>query len=225
MKTALVTVVSGAVYEHFSDQLFASAEEFFHPTDEVEFYMVQGRSGWPEATMYRHHFLYDNMPDADYVFLTDADMLFEGEVGSEILPTKDSTRLQIAATLHPGYVGAPPDLLPYERREDSYCAIPIDGGKYYFCGGFWGGTRQGVIQLAAATSTVIDLDVEQEITPIWHDESALNWFLDKNPPQIRLSPSYCYPDNAVYYKGLWGGDFDRKLVALDKTTEQRVARG
>lgn len=218
MKTALVCVVNGAIYEQFADDLFRSAAEFFHPTEKVLMTSKIGHSGWPDATMYRWHHLLDVMPDADYVFMSDADMRFEAEVGPEILPTTGTT-----ATRHPGYVGIAPNDLPYERRTASTCCVHA-GGRHYYCGGFVGGTRAAMVWLASKIVAKIDTDVERGIVPVWHDESALNRCLLSAPPMKVLSPAYCYPDNDAYYKTIWSEPYERKLVALDKTDEQRRGR-
>lgn len=219
MNTTLVCVVTGAIYEKFAEDLFSSADQFFHPTKEVEYLMLPGTPGWPEATMYRHHHLRDhllsNYTDSDYVFLSDADMRFEGDVGPEILPKEG-----VAATLHPGYVLRQPK--PYERREKSAAYLPA--GEYYYCGGFVGGTNEGMLGLSDQIAAIIDADRANGLTPIWHDESALNRVLAFSPPEVTLSPSYCYPDDASYYRSVWPEAYERKLVALDKTEAQRGVR-
>lgn len=217
--TALVTVVSGSAYEAFSDDLFRSASEFFHPTKDVEFVMLNGLSGWPDATMYRHHFLAVNMPETDYVFLSDADMVFESKVGSEILPKEGTT-----ATLHPGYIGKSNEELPLERNPDSCAYVSMNEGDTYFCGGFIGGTREAMLRLSVEISLIINTDVNRDICPIWHDESALNRVLINHPPEIILSPAYCHPMDSSYYETIWPEKFSRKLVALDKTQSVRGDR-
>lgn len=217
--TTLVVVVSGSVYESFAEDLFSSAAEFFRPTKKVDFLLLPGRSGWPDATMYRHHVLNRHLPNSSYVFLSDADMRFEGRVGKEILPVSG-----ISATLHPGYVNTWPAHLPYEKNPNSACFVPEGKGRNYYCGGFWGGTRQAVQNMTRVTSYAIDLDKTHGHTPLWHDESALNWALAYGPPEVVLSPSYCYPDNDSFYKTIWPNQYERKLIALDKTSDQREGR-
>lgn len=220
MKTTLVTVVSGDLYEKFTSDLFDSAEEFFHPSDEVDLLMLYGHPGWPDATMLRPQVLTKCFPDSDFVFLCDADMLFAGPVGNEIL------RYGLTATTHPGYVGMHRDMLPYERREDSACYIPYGKGEFYFCGGFWGGESGAVLRACLVIAQLIKEDVQDGITPVWHDESALNHYLALiKEPKVKLTPSFCYPDNDTYYKTFWPEKYERTLVALDKSPEQRAGRG
>ena len=55
----------------------------------------------------------------------------------------------------------------------------------------------------------IDIDLNNNIIAVWHDESHLNRYFIDNKPEIELSPSYCYPEN-------WNLPFEKKLIALDK---------
>lgn len=219
MSTTLVCVVNGSVYESFAEDLFRSAEEFFHPTQQVKFLMLQGPSGWPAATMYRHHILAQHMPNTGFVFLSDADMRFENHVGEEIVGSS-----AITATLHPGYVTSAVGLKPYENRPESAAYVRSHQEENYYCGGFIGGSRQRMLNLSREIANIIDIDRFNDITPVWHDESALNKVLAWKPPEIILSPSYCYPDNDAYYKTLWAQEYQRKLVALDKTQSERGER-
>ena len=183
MKTTLVTVVSGEIYEKFSEDLFRSAEQFFHPTEDVECLMLYGAEGWPNATMHRPWFLERSFPQSDFVFLVDADMRFEAEVGPEILPRNYG----LTATLHPGYVDVNRLDLPYERRDYSACYIPQDAGGRYYCGGFYGGGGPAMRNLLVAISDLILADHANGVTPTWHDESALNKCLSLYKPDVTLN--------------------------------------
>ncbi len=220
MKTTLVAVVSGEIYEKFTEDLFRSAEEFFHPTDEVECLMLYGAEGWPNATMHRPRFLARAFPDSDYVFLCDADMCFVAEVGPEVLPTS----FGITATLHPGYVDVNRLDLPYERREYSSCYIPPDKGGRYYCGGFYGGGGAAMRNLCTKIDILIALDEGHGVIPVWHDETALNCVLADYKPDLILNPSMCYPEDDTWYKRFWQHKYIPKLVALDKTAAQRIGR-
>jgi len=215
----LVTVVSGVAYERFSDDLFRSAEEFFHPLEEVEHLMLQGATGWPHATMLRYHALLQapELLSFNYIWMVDADMRFEETVGREVLG-------RIVAVRHPGYVHSPISELPYERRPHSACAIAKRVGSTYYAGGFVGGETGYVFALADRIAGMIDHDMNQGIVPRWHDESALNRCLADDPPEVALSPAFCHPENDEWYLTVWPEPYPRKLVALDKTVGERGHR-
>lgn len=225
----IVTVATGDDYVRFAQQLRESANENWlagrKPGKPVKFVQLEGPSGWPDATMYRWHLLLDAIRQIEtrFVFLLDADMLIEGKVGDEVLPLEDGD-WGITAVQHPGYVGRPRAELPYETRQESVCFVPPEEGGSYFCGGVVGGGRLGVRALAEQITLLIDLDRQRGITPVWHDESALNRALARRPPEVVLPPSHCYPDNDAAYRSWWPLQWRRAIVALDKTQAERGDR-
>lgn len=207
MSACLITVVSGEPYERYADRLFASALQHF-PGDLIR---LPARLGWPDATLYRYHEILEaNLPNYDYFYLCDADMIWEAPAGDIFS--------EIVATQHPGYVGKKD--LPYEDRPESTAFV--DEGFTYYAGGFVGGEREAFLDLCRKMVFAIDEDEEHGITARWHDESHLNRVLRDSPPTLTLSPSYSYPDDASGYPWLWR--YPRILVAVDKTPEERAGR-
>lgn len=213
---ALVTVVSGSDYERFAQEMFESATEFFSPDPVIAHITLPGREGWPEATMYRYHVLLENrfsLELFDHVYMIDADMVFRGRVGNEILGDR-------VATLHPGFVGRNSRHLPYERRSTSRAYV--GGGDRYYAGGFVGGTTDSFMWMADRIAKGVDRDAGDGIVACWHDESHLNAVLNVYPPNVLLSPSYCMPDDSSGYP--WLSGLERKIVAIDKTPSERGSR-
>lgn len=214
---ALVTVISGDAYRRYAHELFASANTFLRPQGGSELVALEGRPGWPDATLYRYHALLNWHCRYDHIFLCDADMRFASPVGDEILG-------RLVATQHPGFVRTRRDALPYERRDESVARVARDEGGTYYAGGFVGGERDAFLALAATVVKQIDADDQRGVTAVWHDESHLNRALIDNPPTKVLSPSYCYPDDDSGYLKAWPQRYRRKLVALDKSEEERGGR-
>jgi hypothetical protein len=219
---ALCVVAGGDSYVRYAERLFESAREHFHPSDDVRLHLIAGAEGWPNGTMLRAAHLLANWPTTDFVFLCDADMRFEGPVGAEILPDGDG----IVTTLHPGYLDQPPEALPFETRDDSACYVAPELRARYFCGGFWGGAQSAARRLAVSVSTRIAADAARGITPVWHDESALNSaVVHWRGPHLVLDPSYCHPDrDGFYVEHVWRRQLPRLLVALDKSSDERGDR-
>jgi len=173
----------------------------------------QKRLGWPYDTLmrfsiYNQHKEYFN--DLDYIFATDADMLFVGIEGDEILSDR-------VATQHPGFEKNKPLWgyeTPYDRNEHSTAFIPHGAGTYYFAGGFYGGNRNEFITMIDRVTCNIMTDLEHyNYIAVWHDESHLNRYFIDNPPTCILDRSYCYPENGQA-KGY--PICIPKLLALDK---------
>ncbi len=210
-------VVATGKYIQFVKPLIESAEQHFCKNHRVTYfiftdqepiplpntvYVFQKRLGWPFDTMNRYHIYYNNrdlLKSQDYLFASDADMLFVGEVGDEILGER-------VATLHPGFIGKRGT---YETKPNSRACVHSREGKHYFAGGFYGGARDSFLQILKTNIANIDDDLSRGVVAVWHDESHWNRYCIDHPPTVILSPSYCYPEN-------WNLPYPKKLLALDK---------
>ncbi len=181
-------------YFVFTDQ------EFDPPEDVVR--IEQRRLGWPYDTMMRYQVYFDHWDELstqDYLFACDADMLFVGDVGEEILGER-------VATLHPGFVGKRGS---YEADSHSKAYIGKKEGRHYFAGGFYGGKRDPFFHILKTNIDHIQDDLARGIIAIWHDESHWNRYCIDFPPTVILTPSYCYPEH-------WNLPYTKKLLALEK---------
>jgi hypothetical protein len=160
---------------------------------------------WPFSTAKRSFYYLENFrfyEDCDYAFAVDADTLFAGKVGEEILG-------KTVATLHPGFYNKPNSKFTYERREISSAYVPAGQGSRYYCGFFYGGERVSFVETLKGLVALSKIDFQKGIIAVWHDESYLNKYLLLNPPEKVLSPSYCYPEE-------WSLPFEKKILALRK---------
>lgn len=167
--------------------------------------LEQAHMEWPKTTLLRNHIFLNNrsaLEGMDYLYYSDADMLFVDTVGDEVLGT-------LVATTHPGFYNKPRSEYSYETRPESTAYIPPNEGFGYFAGGFNGGKKDEYLKMAETVRANIDADSAKGITAVWHDESHWNKYLTKNPPSTILSPSYCYQESASL-------PFPKKLIALDK---------
>lgn len=210
-------VVATGKYIQFVKPLIESAEKYFCKNHHVTYfvftdqetiplpntvYVFQERLGWPYDTMNRYHVYYKHRElfiEQDYLFASDADMLFVGDVGDEILGER-------TATLHPGFVGKRGS---YETSVKSRACIHKSEGKCYFAGGFYGGNRACFLHILQTNIQNIDEDLSRGVIAVWHDESHWNRYCIDYPPTVVLTPSYCYPES-------WSLPYPKKLLALDK---------
>jgi hypothetical protein len=225
MKTALITIASGAKYVDYAKAMFESAKKFLPFAEQLTF--KDGPVGFPNATLYRYHtFLKDEsiLRQYDYIFYSDADMLFVAPVTEEEIFSDG-----ITATLHPGFAHERKDEVtgittytcgtPERANKESRAYIPRGTWNKYFCGGFNGGTSEAYLRMARKLREDIDWDKENwglGYSAIWHDESYMNRYLYDNPPAKILTPSFCYPEN---YDGGYGWKaelYPPKLIALNK---------
>ncbi len=230
-------IVATGKYIAFVKPLLDSAEKYFCPDHKKTYFIFtdstahglnsllkspykdivvityQKRLGWPYDTLMRFSIYNQHknlFAQTDYMFATDADMLFVGTEGDEILADR-------VATQHPGFEKNKPlwgNEPPYDRNEKSTAYITYDSGTHYFAGGFYGGTTSEFIKMADSITNNIFTDIEQHnYIAIWHDESHLNRYFIDNQPSIILDRSYCYPENGEK-KGY--PTCSPKLLALDK---------
>ena len=217
-KVGLCIVATGK-YDVYAESLIESARLHFCKNHDVTYFVFtdgnvqeasdvkkvyQKRLGWPYDTLKRFHVYEANkevFKDMDYLFATDADMRFAGDVGDEILGKR-------VATLHPGFY-AKPGQCSYEKNKRSTAYVSKREGKTYYCGGFYGGSREEFLKFISTAIKQIDSDLQWNHIAVWHDESHLNRYFIDHPPTVVLNPSYCYPES-------WNLPFDKKLLALDK---------
>ena|SRR3972149_2369057 len=226
-KIGLLVMATGK-YISFVEPLIVSAEKYFCKNHDVTYfiftdsnlastdrvmYLYQPRLGWPFDTMMRFH-VYDRHRDLlagqDYLFACDADMLFVAEVGEEILS-------QRVATLHPGFLDKEGS---YETDPISTAYVSPKEGKYYFAGGFYGGTAEEVLKAVRINAEHVDEDLKKGYIAVWHDESHWNRYCIDHQPTLILSPSYCYPETVYSFFPKELGNYSGKLLALDKNHEE-----
>lgn len=218
MKVAMMVIATGK-YIKFVAPLWESAKRFFLSNHELSMFVFTDspevphgtiriehqHAPWPGPTLMRYH-VFDKHKDIlskqDYLYYSDADMLFVDKVGDEVLG-------DLVGTIHPGFYNKPKEQFSYERRPESTAYIPLGCGHYYFAGGFNGGTAPRFLSMASEIKSQIDTDLSKNIVAIWHDESHMNKYFTGNQPTVRLSPSYCYPES-------WSMPFQKRLLALDK---------
>jgi hypothetical protein len=230
MRIGLITVATGEKYRQHAACMLASAKEFFPAAEQIIFtdQIIGPDCNWPreanvfeippavypEATLFRYHFFLTQkvfLSGFDYLYYADADMKFVAPVG-------DILANGLVATLHPGYAVRNTQGTP-ERRKESTAYLPEGTNKQYFCGGFQGGKARDYLAAAEALAFCIDLDRRRGITAIWHDESFWVNYLYFHPPAKILTPSYCFPEEAIAQGGYCGWtkeQFPPILTAVDK---------
>ncbi len=210
-------IMATGKYATYAERFVESCRKFFFTNHQVTYFIFtdqplqpskdvvrveQQRLGWPFDTMmrfkvyYQHRELFHNI---DYLYASDADMLFVDYVGDEILSTRIGTQ-------HPGFVGKRGS---YETNPQSTACISNKEGKTYFAGGFYGGEKNEFLNICKIASQNIEVDLQKNLIAVWHDESHLNRYFVDHPPTKVLSPAYCYPES-------WNIPYKKKLLALDK---------
>lgn len=198
----LVSFGTGDVFARYLAAMFASARDRFFP-GRAQLLELDTTPAWPYAARDRLSHILTNRKKVrgDFVFMLDADTLFEGLVDDEIVADG------ITATLHPVQNSLPPDQFTYERNPKSAAYIPAGDGSRYYIGGILGGPRAAFFDLAHQVDRMCKQD--GDYSPIWQDESYLNRILVDQPPALELDERYC---------AWWNHKVpDARIRALDKT--------
>lgn len=223
MRIDILTICTGK-YTMFFDGLYESSERHFLPGHEKRYFVFtdghiqprenvvrieQEKLGWPFDTMMRFKMFNGakELIDGDYVFFLNANMLFVDTVGDEVLPGPENDHLM--GVVHPGYHDKQESHYPYERRPQSSVFIPYGQGETYYQGCFNGGRTAEFMRMSEILESGIDSDLSKSIVPLWHDESALNWYYSLKKP-LGVNPSYAYPESSAM-------PMEKRIVQLDKS--------
>lgn len=223
MNIGILLICTGK-YTVFFNTVYDSCEEFFLKGHKKTYYVFtdgeikkgdniikihQENLGWPHNTLRRFQMfnrVESELKNEDYLFFFNANMKFVDFVNEEVIPKKENNFLM--GVNHPGYFNSDPSRFTYERNPNSKFYIEFGKGNYYYQGCFNGGSSNEFLKMSKTLDDMINIDLSNGIMPIWHDESALNWYyLDKNP--LIVDSGYSYPEG-------WQLPFEKKIVQIDK---------
>jgi len=209
MKIGIITIATGR-YNQYVPELLESCESFFLPDHKKTYFVFtdgdiksrsnvvkihQDKLGWPFDSMLRFHMfleIKEELLKMDYIFFMNANNQVVSTVDDSILPV--DSECGIVATIHPGFFNRDKISYSYERRPESSLCVNFGSENNYYQGCFNGGRSKSFIEMSELLKSKIDEDLSNKIIPIWHDESALNWYLvDKDP--LVLNPNYAYPEH------------------------------
>ena len=225
-----ILVVATNKYVQFLPKLIASLTEKFLPNEnrivhvftdrvkdcelllsqetiDIELHEIE-HDKWPYATLYRFHFFqrYITSINGDYQYYIDADSVVMSYIGADILSPR-------TAVQHCGFVNGGGS---WETRIHSRSYVPKSLQKTYYGGGFWGFDKNNFSMVVERAVGMIDEDIKNGITPVWHDESVLNAILSSAEPTKVLTPSYHYPENNPRIWESWNEKYECKILLLDK---------
>lgn len=223
-------IIATNKYRSFLAGIISSADRYFFNGDEydVTYYVFSDQEEklmssrnivnihidhrpFPFASMdrFRHFTNYKRLlNNNDYLYYVDVDSVFVDHVGAEVLGTLVGVR-------HCGYYNGGGS---FETNKNSVFYLPREQYRYYFGGGFSGGKAADYLALSQWCADKIEEDLNKNIMPVWHDETALNRYFATNHPDKVLSPSYHYPQgNLPFFKARWNNEsFQPKIMLLDK---------
>jgi hypothetical protein len=216
MNISILTIATGK-YIDFIPDLIKSSEENFLKKHKKTYYIFtdseldikikgvnivkiyQEKLGWPYDTMMRFHMFLSiekEIKNTDFTFFLNANMKFLNEVSEEVFPSRKNSFF--TGVKHPGFFKSDISQMPYEKRKGSnfYVSEEKNKNRMYYQGCFNGGTTSKWIKMCKLLSNKIDEDLRSNIIPIWHDESAINWYFS-NIEINSLEPNYALPEQIL----------------------------
>ena len=225
--TFIGTSKYAAFFEGFKkavDQYFLVGCEktFFVFTDQPDNQLFEGDNivvtkiahrEWPWVTLHRFKSMcrvLDSLKSFDYTFFIDADLWPCSDITPEDVISHGKP---LVGVQHPGFVGK---IGTFET--DSRSTANIFDGKYdvsiYRQGCFWGGKSDHIIDMIKTIDSRIDIDTDNEIMAVWHDESHMNkYFLENNEDVFTLHPGFATPQEG--YQNI-KNEYPSKMVHLHK---------
>ncbi len=232
-KVALLIIATGK-YMDFLENLLESINTYFLRDCDVEYHIFSDtvkfigtypnrttfhfieHKPFPYSTLNRYHFFKkykEELLNYDYYFYIDVDTIIKKPIKKDILTP-------ITVVQHCGHVN---ERGPYETNPLSSSYVKPDEGSTYFGGGFWGFNYEEFWKMIYTCTLMINKDKNQNIIPIWHDESVLNRYLIDNPPTKILTPAYHYPENVLHIYEKWkkqGLDYKCIILLLNKNHKE-----
>ncbi len=108
----------------------------------------------------------------------------------------------------------------FETNSNSTANI-LDGYydlKEYRQGCLWGGKSKQFIDMVVELDRRVDVDLENEVVAVWHDESHMNkYFVENNQSVLTLHPGFATPQQG--YDNI-KANFETKFVHLHKDLDE-----
>ena len=220
----------------FWPEFYRSMEQYFLPKHYKTYFLFtnhdftrvgsnvikihQEHESLPCITLKRYHFfekIADQLKDFDYIYFVNGTMIATSEINEEIFPSEEQ---ELAVTLHPGFWDVKVDKLAYDRNKKSIAFMNSNEGEHYFMGGFNGGTAKGFLKAIKKMREMTDVDLKNDVIPLWHDESILNKYMflrmrDGLKPVI-LMPEYAIPESGLEEYNLSEFMPHEKIFIVDK---------
>jgi histo-blood group ABO system transferase len=184
---------------------------------------------WPDATLLRYELYcqYKEIFSHDILMHLDADMYFLADLEFEVPPKRWEGGM--AFVEHPGYFR--PKLFDFrvtsikarirsrlmggygswETSKMSTAYTPREQRRKYLCGGAWFGFRNEFLDFCDKARKNIEIDTQNGVVALWHDESHLNSIVSLSDNPTCFSSRYCYEPK--YGKTL----SNPILLAIDKS--------
>jgi hypothetical protein len=221
LKIGILYICTGK-YVNFYEKFISSLDKFmpnaektvfiFTDSDKIEdgipgqVKIYQAKLGWPYDTLMRYHMFLtqkESLLKMDYLFFFNANMIINSVINDEdVLPNENE---DLVAVLHSSFVNSRGT---FETRKASTAFLSESEGTHYYQGCLNGGTSHKFIEMCEILKENIDKDLSNKIIAVWHDESHMNWYMDKKNIK-KLHPGFSYPESLSL-------KYDKRIIMIEK---------
>lgn len=235
-KVALLYICTGKYYVFWEDY-YRSCEKYFLKHCEVHYYVFTDAKEiysednnrvhkiyaesmpWPLATLLRFHTfltIEEDLKEYDYIYFMNANIQCVQEIQEdEFLPLNGE---DIVVTQHPGFYKNKSRFVgSFDRNPHSTAYIPYNAKGDSVIGAMIGGTGKGFLQMSRELKHNIDIDLQNRVIAMWHDESHLNHYIMLHKNYKLLTPAFCYAEELDL-------PFEKKILMTDKKKKFDVNR-
>ena len=225
-------------YTVFWEDFYKSAEKNFLPyhnkhyfvfTDDEKIPLPKNATrikakykDFPDVTLKRYEMfleIEDQLKKYDYVYFFNANAFILRPIHEEIFPSKKQGLMVVH---HPAF-WKQLYLATYERNPKSTAYIPYGQEKYYVQGSFNGGHINAFINMSKECAKNVQLDEQNNITAVWHDESYLNKYIQDKEPLI-MTPEYNYSEDCDNKHSYAIPQDEIKMILREKENHQYGGR-
>lgn len=232
MKVAII-FIGTSKYLNFLPQYYQNIVENFLPNSEKTFLVFTDGEGdfpenvkvfpqehldWPYITLTRFEIINkakEEIGKYDWLVFLDADTLVVDKILEEeffsdkplfgVWHPCDNLKMPPHNSVPGAFETNPKSLACIGNFEDNY-------PSYYYQGCLWGGKIPEVLDMIAELENRVNLDLENDVIAVWHDESHLNKYFNENQDRVNtLGPEYAYPEVFSSYC-----NFEPKIIHLAK---------
>ena len=143
------------------------------PSDHIMVFH-QDDMGWPCNSLFRFKMfkrIEEQLKSNDYLFFFNANVVIVSTISAkDILPSDEEEYSALC-------ISTDITTIVHESRQSSASYIAPYEATCYFSGALNGGKCMSYIKLINDCDKLVDVDLENGIMPIWHDETVLNKFL------------------------------------------------
>lgn len=169
--------------------------------DNLHVYHIEHKP-WPYPTLYRYHYMLlgkKALLDYDYMLYVDVDYRVYDTVPESDIFVDGTFAVKHLHELTKDHKNVDQQLFgsPEVNSNSKAYIEPNSGMKAYVCGGCQGGKVADYLKACETIKSWINIDLSNNIMPIWHDESMWNRYCVTNPPAKLLSQSYIYPEECI----------------------------